>query len=293
MAANPSRRCRRRPAEAVLTDRLGWRSAGSTSSRRLRGPPVRRRPRLHRRLRLRRLLAAGLRSRRRRPMPWAACSSSPSRCPPGPGGERATGGPGRSRATSRSSSSRPTSSGRWPTCSRPSPRPSGCSIGQAPSRLVLPGAASYVVFLIDGLGAELLRRHAHAAPFLSSLLVEQEVATAGVPSTTATSLTSLGTGLPPGAHGLVGFTSRIPGTDQLLNALLWNKYGRPDPVAAPPDGLRAAGRDRGQRDQRQQARVPGQRADRRRAARRGVRRRRPGGRADRRRASPPRRRGRR
>ena len=99
----------------------------------------------------------------------------------------------------------------------------GCSIGEAPSRLVLPDAGSYVVFLVDGLGAQQLRRYAHAAPYLSSLLVDQEVGTAGVPSTTATSLTSLGTGLPPGAHGLVGFTSRIPGTDQLLNALQWNK----------------------------------------------------------------------
>ena len=44
-----------------------------------------------------------------------------------------------------------------------------------------------------------------------------------MPSTTATSLTSLGTGLPPGTHGLVGFTSRVPGTDKLLNALFWDK----------------------------------------------------------------------
>lgn len=99
----------------------------------------------------------------------------------------------------------------------------GSSIGDEPSRLVLPPAPSYVVFLVDGLGAELLRRHGHAAPFLSELLEEQETATAGVPSTTATSLTSLGTGLTPGAHGLVGFTSRVPGTDKLLNALFWDK----------------------------------------------------------------------
>ena len=44
-----------------------------------------------------------------------------------------------------------------------------------------------------------------------------------MPSTTATSLTSLGTGLTPGTHGLVGFTSRVPGTDRLLNALFWDK----------------------------------------------------------------------
>ncbi|GAB2447156.1 alkaline phosphatase family protein [Nocardioides hungaricus] len=89
--------------------------------------------------------------------------------------------------------------------------------------LDLPGASSYVVFLVDGLGARLLERHAHAAPFLAAQLTERATATAGVPSTTATSLTSFGTGLPPGAHGLVGFTSRVPGTDKLLNALLWDQ----------------------------------------------------------------------
>ena len=99
----------------------------------------------------------------------------------------------------------------------------GVSMGDEPSDLLLPGAPSYVVFLVDGLGARLLERYAHAAPFLSGLLAEQRTATAGVPSTTATSLTSLGTGLTPGAHGLVGFTSRVPGTDRLLNALLWDK----------------------------------------------------------------------
>ena len=99
----------------------------------------------------------------------------------------------------------------------------GRPIGDPPSGLVLPAAPSYVVFLVDGLGANLLRRYAHAAPYLASLLDYCETGTAGVPSTTATSLTSLGTGLAPGAHGVVGFTSRVPGTDQLLNALLWDR----------------------------------------------------------------------
>lgn len=99
----------------------------------------------------------------------------------------------------------------------------GVPLDQPPSGLVLPDAASYVVFLVDGLGSRLLERYAHAAPYLSELLVGQAPGTAGVPSTTATSLTSLGTGLPPGAHGLVGFTSRVPGTDKLLNALFWDK----------------------------------------------------------------------
>ena len=98
----------------------------------------------------------------------------------------------------------------------------GSPLGPAPTNLVLPDAASYVVFLIDGMGAQLLERYAHAAPYLSSLLAGSTPATAGVPSTTTTSLTSLGTGLTPGAHGLVGFTTRIPGTSELLNALLWD-----------------------------------------------------------------------
>ncbi|WP_182526440.1 alkaline phosphatase family protein [Nocardioides dongkuii] len=94
---------------------------------------------------------------------------------------------------------------------------------EPPTDLTLPPGPSYVVFLVDGLGANLLRRYAHAAPYLSGLLEGSVPGTAGVPSTTATSLTSLGTGLVPGAHGLVGFTSRIPGTEKLLNALFWSK----------------------------------------------------------------------
>jgi hypothetical protein len=110
--------------------------------------------------------------------------------------------------------------------------------------LVLPGAPAYVVFLVDGLGADLLAAHAHAAPYLSSLLTDGATGTAGVPSTTATSLTSLGTGLPPGGHGVVGFTSRVPGSDRLLNALYWDKDVDPVQWQPHPTGfqmLAAAG----------------------------------------------------
>lgn len=108
----------------------------------------------------------------------------------------------------------------------------GVALAEPPRGLVLPEAASYVVFLIDGLGANLLRRYAHAAPYLAELLDAQAPGTAGVPSTTAVSLTSLGTGLTPGGHGIVGFTSRVPGTDRLLNALQWST--RVDPVEWQP-----------------------------------------------------------
>ncbi|MDQ4055033.1 MAG: alkaline phosphatase family protein [Actinomycetota bacterium] len=123
----------------------------------------------------------------------------------------------------------------------------GVSVGTVPtgtSGLVLPDAPAYVVFLVDGLGDRLLERYAHAAPYLSALRGGQQAGTSGVPSTTATSLTSFGTGLTPGAHGLVGFTARVPGTDQLLNHLFWDQDV--DPIEWQPHpttftGLKAAG----------------------------------------------------
>lgn len=98
--------------------------------------------------------------------------------------------------------------------------------------LDLPPATSYVVLLVDGLGWNLLRRHGSEAPYLSSLADHGRAITCGVPSTTATSLTSLGTGLPPGTHGVVGFTSRVPGTSRLLDALKWDS--RVDPLEWQP-----------------------------------------------------------
>ncbi|RLV49452.1 alkaline phosphatase family protein [Nocardioides mangrovicus] len=98
----------------------------------------------------------------------------------------------------------------------------GVDAGFAPVSLELPPAPSYVVMLVDGMGRELLAAHRDHAPYLSSLLARSEPGTAGVPSTTATSLTSLGTALPPGGHGMVGFTQRVPGTEQLLNSLFWD-----------------------------------------------------------------------
>ena len=103
----------------------------------------------------------------------------------------------------------------------------------------------------------------------------------GVPSTTATSLTSLGTGLPPGSHGVVGFTSRIPGTDRLLDALRWDKHVDPREWQTPRHG-RSRGRAQSgvDGDGREQADVRGHRADRGQPARRDVRRRRHRRRAD-------------
>ncbi|GAA3013947.1 alkaline phosphatase family protein [Kitasatospora albolonga] len=78
------------------------------------------------------------------------------------------------------------------------------------------------VFLVDGLGYELIKRNPDYAPFLNALIAAGgRSVTSGFPSTTATSLASVGTGLPPGAHGLAGYTVAVPGRDQLMNQLRW------------------------------------------------------------------------
>lgn len=112
--------------------------------------------------------------------------------------------------------------------------------------LGLPPSRHYCVLLVDGLGWHQLRARPDVAPFLNELtrLPTSASLTAPVPSTTAASLTSLGTGLPPGRHGLVGYTCRIPGTGSLLNALRWP--GNVDPQQWQPhptifERARAAG----------------------------------------------------
>ncbi|MDQ1659522.1 MAG: hypothetical protein QOD41_4605, partial [Cryptosporangiaceae bacterium] len=88
--------------------------------------------------------------------------------------------------------------------------------------LGLPDAATVCVLLVDGFGWNLLRRSAGVAPYLATLMPAARPLTAGFPSTTATSVTSIGTGLPPGEHGVLGYQFRIPHTDRLMHALNWD-----------------------------------------------------------------------
>lgn len=101
-----------------------------------------------------------------------------------------------------------------------------------PDPLGLPAASRVCLLVVDGLGWELLREHPAAAPFLSELAMSARPLTAGFPATTVTSLSSLGTGLPPGQHGMLGYQVAVPGTGRLLNALRWDK--RIDPLAWQP-----------------------------------------------------------
>lgn len=106
----------------------------------------------------------------------------------------------------------------------------------AVDRLALAGWAGDVdrvaVVLVDGLGWHLLGELAGSAPLLASVLAGQlgrltELACT-FPSTTPTSLVSLGTGVQPGQHGILGFTLNVPGTDRVVNHILW----RDDPPPA-------------------------------------------------------------
>jgi hypothetical protein len=92
----------------------------------------------------------------------------------------------------------------------------------------LAGARRVMVLLIDGLGADLLRTHADLAPTLAALAHPVGDLSAPCPSTTPVSLATLGTGLPPGSHGILGFVTDVPGEDRTLNHVQWADDPDPD-----------------------------------------------------------------
>ncbi len=93
-------------------------------------------------------------------------------------------------------------------------------------------AATRVLLVLDGLGWEQLQDRRHLAPVLASW--QGGPITTVAPSTTATALTSLTTGLEPGEHGLVGYRMVVDG--EVLNSLRWGSAAWPDSRAvAPPD----------------------------------------------------------
>jgi len=92
--------------------------------------------------------------------------------------------------------------------------------------LGLADTARACLFLVDGLGWCQLQRHADAAPFLTSLTSRSM--TAGFPATTVTSLSSLGTGLPSGQHGLTGYSSYDGDVGAVVNWLAWRSVGPGD-----------------------------------------------------------------
>lgn len=88
-----------------------------------------------------------------------------------------------------------------------------------------------VVCLIDGIGWRALQDHRELAPHMTAL--SGGPINAVFPTTTPVGLASLGTGLLPGMHGLVGAAFRYPETDDLLIPLHWGRD--PVPVAVQPE----------------------------------------------------------
>ena len=84
--------------------------------------------------------------------------------------------------------------------------------------LGLPEAQRYVVVLVDGLGSQLLTECSGYAPTLRKAQSLGEL-DAAFPTTTSVSLSSLGTGLPPGQHGMLGYDVLDPQQDRVVNML--------------------------------------------------------------------------
>ena len=78
-------------------------------------------------------------------------------------------------------------------------------------------ANQVVLVVIDGLGWNQLVDRQQLAPVLAAS--EGQAITTVAPTTTASALTSITTGAPPGEHGLVGY--RVRTADGTLNALRW------------------------------------------------------------------------
>jgi hypothetical protein len=97
---------------------------------------------------------------------------------------------------------------------RPADRPDWLP---APAR----GAGQIVLLVLDGLGWDQLVERRHLAPALAGMAGGP--ITSVVPTTTATALTSIALGVPPAAHGVVGYRLAVEGPTgpEVLNVLRW------------------------------------------------------------------------
>jgi predicted AlkP superfamily pyrophosphatase or phosphodiesterase len=106
--------------------------------------------------------------------------------------------------------------------------------GPAPPWMPAPalGATQTVLLVLDGLGWEQLEERSPRSPALRAMAGGPITTVA--PSTTATALTSLTTGLPPAKHGVVGYRVRVEG-DAVLNVLRWRTGAGDARSAVPPE----------------------------------------------------------
>jgi RluA family pseudouridine synthase len=94
-------------------------------------------------------------------------------------------------------------------------------------------ARQVVLFVLDGLGWEQLAARRAIAPTLSAMTGGPAHSVA--PTTTATALSSITTGLPPGEHGVIGYRIDVHG--DILNVLRWATPKGDARRTIPPDRL--------------------------------------------------------
>jgi hypothetical protein len=94
-------------------------------------------------------------------------------------------------------------------------------------------ARSVVMLVIDGLGWEQLRSRMALTPTLAEL--SGGPITTVAPTTTATALTSISTGAPPGEHGIIGY--RMATDIGVLNVLRWTTPHGDARSTIPPDSI--------------------------------------------------------
>ena len=110
--------------------------------------------------------------------------------------------------------------------------PSFGAAGDLPDWMPTPvaGAEQVVLLVLDGLGWDQLQDHRHIAPTIAGLIGGPITTVA--PTTTATALSSIATGLTPGEHGLIGYRMVLGG--EVINVLRWSVDGKDRSRSQPP-----------------------------------------------------------
>jgi len=94
------------------------------------------------------------------------------------------------------------------------------------------GARQVVLLVLDGLGWEQLRQRPRVAPTLHGMVGGPITSVA--PTTTATALTSLTTGLPPAVHGVLGYRVQVA-RGEVMNVLRWTTSNGDARESVPPE----------------------------------------------------------
>jgi len=96
-------------------------------------------------------------------------------------------------------------------------------------------ADQVVLLALDGVGWEQLQARRHLTPTLAAM--EGGPIATVLPTTTATALTSLATGTPPGEHGIIGYRIHVHG--EVLNILRWTTAAGDARQTIPPQKIQS------------------------------------------------------